>query len=443
MSLAHALLGQAPGAATAGPAVPHVVAWNLTRRCNLSCAHCYIAAGPEVATAGELGTDEVLRISDEILALNPSPMFILSGGEPLLRDDLGIIARHASERGATVVVGTNGTLLDDRRIDELMNAGVTGVAVSVDSRRAAYHDRFRRGEGALEDTLAAVERLAAHGLDFVVQTTLTRGNRDELAELVEWAAHAGAVSFNAYLLIATGRGERMSELSPEEGESVLAELVDLHAEHLGSMMVRAKCAPQFMRLVHQRAPHSPVLNYASRCPCGVQYCRITPRGEVTPCPYMPTVAGNLRETGFAEIWNGSALLATLREGTPGGKCGACGYRVMCGGCRARAYAASGDPMGDDPACAYQPRGVEPSVTRTATLAYGDSVDYRLPWSEEARARMRAVPSFVRGVVVKRVEDYALREGHAEVTLQLLADVRRSMPVDFSRRRPFFLRGEGQ
>jgi radical SAM protein with 4Fe4S-binding SPASM domain len=441
--LSHAVLGHARPAAEAGAAVPHVVAWNLTRRCNLSCAHCYIAAGPDVSAAGELSTDEVCRIADEILALNPSPMFIFSGGEPLLREDLGAIARHASERGATVVVGTNATLLDDARITELMACGVTGVAVSVDSLRPAYHDRFRRGPGALEATLAGVERLAAHGLDFVVQATLTRGNRDELADVVEWAAGAGAVSFNAYLLVATGRGEHMSALTPEDGEAVLVELVDLHAEHLGSMMVRAKCAPQFMRLVHRRAPYSPVLNYPTRCPCGVHYCRITPHGELTPCPYMPAAAGDLRRAGFAEVWHGSALLASLRDAEPGGKCGDCGYRAMCGGCRARAYAATGDPLGPDPACAYQPDGVEPTVERASTIAYGAVAEHTLPWSEEAQARMRTVPSFVRGVVVRRVEDYARREGHVAITVDLLAEVRRAMPVDFSKRRPFFLRGEGQ
>lgn len=114
-------------------ASPHVVAWNLTRRCNLECAHCYIAAGPSETATGELSTGDVRRIADEIFALNPSPFFILSGGEPLLREDLCEIAEHAAGRGATVVVGTNGTLLTDARILALKDAGVTGVAVSVES----------------------------------------------------------------------------------------------------------------------------------------------------------------------------------------------------------------------------------------------------------------------------------------------------------------------
>ena len=164
-----AVLGDAPvGKAGVGDYVPHVVAWNLTRRCNLECAHCYISAGPTESAADELTSDECLRITDEILQLNPSPMFILSGGEPLLRDDLATIAAHATQRGATVVVGTNGTLLTTEKISELKEAGVTGVAVSIESLDSKYHDRFRRGHGSLQATLAAVDRLGGQGMDFVV-----------------------------------------------------------------------------------------------------------------------------------------------------------------------------------------------------------------------------------------------------------------------------------
>ena len=241
--------------------MPHVVAWNLTRRCNLECAHCYIAAGPSETAEGELTTAECHRITDEILALNPSPFFILSGGEPLLRPDLAEIAHHAASRGATVVVGTNGTLLTDARIRELKDAGVTGVAVSVDSLSARRHDAFRHGDGALEATARAIDALRAHRLDFVVQTTAHRGNRHEIAGIAAWAAERGAVSFNVYFLVATGRGARLTDLAPAEYESLLAELVSLHREHLGRMMVRAKCAPHFMRHLHQAAPDSPVLGY--------------------------------------------------------------------------------------------------------------------------------------------------------------------------------------
>ena len=256
--------------------VPHVVAWNLTKRCNLECAHCYISAGPSESAAAELDTADCLAIVDQLLAVNPAPLLILSGGEPLLRRDLGEIAHYASANGATVVVGTNGTLLTDERIAVLTDAGVRGVAVSVDSLRPSYHDNFRRGRGALADVQAALARLRAARLDFIVQTTVTRGNRAELGALVAWSADQGAVSFNCYFLVPTGRGAGLSDLSPADYEAVLTDLARWEHAYRGRMLVRAKCAPHFMRLVHQTDPESPVLNYETRCPCGTQYCRITP-----------------------------------------------------------------------------------------------------------------------------------------------------------------------
>ena len=421
--------------------MPHVIAWNLTRRCNLECAHCYIAAGPSETADDELSTGECLRIADEILALNAAPLFILSGGEPLLRRDLATIAGHAASRGATVVVGTNGTLLTDERIRELKDAGVSGFAVSVDSLVPARHDNFRHGAGALEATAASLERLRAHRIDFVVQTTATRGNRRELAALVDWAAAQGAVCFNLYFLVATGRGARLADLSPGEQESILAELVEHQRRLRGRMMVRAKCAPHFMRHVHAADPESPILGYETRCPCGVQYARITPDGKLTPCPYLPAVAGDLRRQSFADVWRDAPLFAELRGGRLGGKCGACEYRAMCGGCRARAFALTGDPMAADPSCAYEPAPGAPLVARARPVTYGMPAVRALRWTPDAEARLARIPSFVRAVVVERLERYARERGLDEISADLMAEVRRALPVDFSKRAPFFLGAE--
>jgi radical SAM protein with 4Fe4S-binding SPASM domain len=419
-----------------------VIAWNLTRRCNLECAHCYISAGPHEDAAADLRTDECLRIAGEILAVNPAPLFILSGGEPLLRDDLETIASFASSHGATVVVGTNGTLLTDARIASLMAAGVTGVAVSIDSLDSHRHDAFRHGPGAFEATSAAIARLRAHRLDFIVQTMVTRKSRSELGQLADWAAEQGAVSFNAYFLVATGRGARLSDLTAEEYEGALTELVVHHRRHLGRMMVRAKCAPHFMRLVHQLAPESPIADYSTRCPCGTQYCRITPDGQLTPCPYVPTSAGDLHTQSFADIWREAPLFRELRGGGDmlGGRCGRCEYRAVCGGCRARALALGGDILAEDPSCVHQPVAGAPLVTPPRSAAYGMTAApiRTIAWSADAEARMNRVPSFVRGVVMRRLEDFARERGATEITVELLREVRQAMPVDFSRRRPFFL-----
>lgn len=433
-------LGERPAAANTS-LLPHVVAWNLTRRCNLECAHCYISAGPSETGEGELSTAEFRRIAGEILQVNPAPMFILSGGEPLLRDDIVELVGFSFDAGATVVLGTNGTLLTGPLIDELKAAGLTGVAVSIESLDPTYHDRFRRGHGALADTLSAVDQLTSRQVDFVVQTTITKGNRKELRSLVEWAAAEGAVSFNAYFLVDTGRGATMSDLSPGEYEDVLVELVDLHVEFMGTMMVRSKCAPHFMRLIHERAPNSPVLNYSTRCPCGVHYCRITPDGKLTACPYMPVPAGDLRRESFATVWNESELFGSLRTGNLGGKCGRCEYRAVCGGCRARAFARTGDHMDEDPSCSFEPTGDRPLVESRVPVTYGEAVQTELVWSEGARAKMRRIPSFVRGVVTRRMEDFARKQGKSEITLEMLKEVRSSMPVDFSKRKPFFVDDE--
>jgi radical SAM protein with 4Fe4S-binding SPASM domain len=183
------------------------------------------------------------------------------------------------------------------------------------------------------------------------------------------------------------------------------------------------------------------MNYGTRCPCGVQYCRITPEGKLTPCPYLPVVAADLRQVSFAEAWRASPVFRQLRSGDLGGKCGNCGYRALCGGCRARAYADTGDPLAADASCAYEPAGVEAVIGPQREITYGMPSSPTLEWTEAATARTRRIPGFVRGVVVSRIEAYARSHGHAVVTVELMDEVRRTLPVDFSKRMPFFLRGE--
>jgi radical SAM protein with 4Fe4S-binding SPASM domain len=216
------------------------------------------------------------------------------------------------------------------------------------------------------------------------------------------------------------------------------------------MMVRSKCQPQIMRHVHEADPDSPLLHYATRCPCGVQYCRITPEGKVTPCPYTPAVAGDLRRRSFGEVWRESEIFRSIRTavdpgdgGALGGKCGRCEYRVVCGGCRARAYADTGDLLAADESCAYEPTGEEPVIRPATPATYGQAAETTLSWSPEARKRIERIPSFVRGVVTKRVETFAEREGLTEITPDVLDRIRQEMPVDFSKKLPFFARRGGE
>jgi radical SAM protein with 4Fe4S-binding SPASM domain len=215
------------------------------------------------------------------------------------------------------------------------------------------------------------------------------------------------------------------------------DLVTWHKRYQGRMLVRAKCAPHFMRHLHREAPDSPILNYETRCPCGVQYCRITPDGKLTPCPYLPEAAGDLRQQSFADVWRNAELFTSLRSGQLGGKCGQCEYQKLCGGCRARAFAVEGDVLAADPSCAYEPEG-GPVIERLREITYGAPARLEMRWAPEAEARMKRIPSFVRGVVTKRIEDYARKRGVSEVTIALMQEVRQRLPVDFSKRAPFFL-----
>ena len=382
---------------------PSLVSWNLTRRCNLRCPHCYMEGGK--AAARELSTAECLSVLGELSTLG-TEMVILTGGEPLLRRDIYEIATAASSAGMWAVMGTNGVLVTDPVAARMVDCGVKGVAISIDSIDAARHDAFRGGKGSFAASVRALETCRARGLEVLVQTTVMEENYDEVEALLDLARRLGAWSFNLYFIVQTGRGETMHELSPERGEAMLRRLVTLQQQYR-PMLVRAKCAPHFKRIAYEEGEAG--LD-SGGCMAGVDYCRITPDGDVTPCPYMTAVAGNVREGGFARVWRESELLRSLRDpALLGGRCGACEFRELCGGCRCRAYAHTGDVLAEDPGCTYVPTGV--------------ALDERpLVWSAEARARLERIPiSFIRGKVERGVEAFARRRGAAVITPQLMEE----------------------
>ena len=203
----------------------HAVSWNVTRRCNLRCAHCYLDADfLEGRRADEQSTEDCFRIIDQIREANPNPFLILTGGEPLLRPDVFEIAAYASDRGAYVVVGTNGIALTEKSIDRLKRAGVKGAGVSLDSTDSRVHDAFRGVMGAWDLTMSGISRLAAAGMPFAVQMTVTETNAGEIATMADLAHSAGATALNVYFLVCTGRGQEMTDLSPEAYERILARL---------------------------------------------------------------------------------------------------------------------------------------------------------------------------------------------------------------------------
>ncbi|MBI3916471.1 MAG: radical SAM protein [Betaproteobacteria bacterium] len=407
--------------AGANPVNPlHLLAINLTRRCNLACAHCYLdAATLRGNRKDELSAVEVESVLEEVASRGDGTMVVLTGGEPLVRRDLEDIVSRGAGLGLAMVVGTNGTLLTGRRARSLQQAGVLGLGISVDSLDAACHDRFRGLPGAWDKTMAGIDVCRRIGLVFQIHFSVTEGNAHELPALVEFASAVGARALNVFFLVCTGRGESVTDLSPRRYEEVIKQLIELQ-EASPDLIVRARCAPHFKRIAWQRRP-GPALNHISGregdgCIAGIHYCRITPEGGVTACPYIEDAQGSVRETPFLRLWDEGADFRRLRAPTLRGKCGECEFHALCGGCRARARACSGDLMGADPVCAYEPRGGE-LIAPLAAAALPAPV-----WSTAAEQRLARVPAFLRALVKRRAEAYVAELGEATVTPEHLSQL---------------------
>lgn len=400
---------------------PELVSWNTTRRCNLRCGHCYLAAGR--AAPGELTLAEGRRLIDE-LTVAGTRMLILTGGEPLLRRDLGELVAHAAARGLISVLGTNGMLLTRARARGLKERGLAGAAISLDSIDPDRHDRFRGVRGAWTGAVGGLRACVAEGVPVLVQTTALPWNHGEVEALIQFAEAESAAGFTLYFLVCTGRAETLSDISPEQYEHILGALVEAQARY-PRMMIRARCAPQVARVASGRGSS---LVASAGCLAGRQYCRITSDGKVTPCPYLPLEAGAIRERPFAEIWQSAPILGRLRAEITTGRCGACDFRELCGGCRARAFALTGDLSGEDPWCAHRPRE-QPPRARNAPL----------PWMPEATARLERIPPFVRERVRLAVEQAARSQGLTEISgdelTASLAGVGRRLPFRRPAARP--------
>ncbi len=401
----------------------HVISWNLTRKCNEHCEHCYIHAGPLARLNDELSTAECLRVVDQLAEVNPGALVILTGGEPLLRPDVFEISRYATDAGFMVVMGTNGVLIRPHVAERMIDAGIQGVAISIDSLRPELHDAFRGYTGAWANSVQGMRVLDELGLPFLIQTTVIEENYHELPELVAWAHARGALVFNLYFLVPTGRGAFMSTITPAHYEALMRDLVELGAAYRGKMLINAKCAPHYQRVLWEHDPEHPLLKTfvgAGACPAGMQYVGIRPNGDVTPCPYLPVYGGNLREQSFAAIWTDSEVFKRIRRrGELGGKCGPCEFSQLCSGCRARAYGLTGDFMAEDPWCVYEPGAYGGGTIAPPRETYGLGGDFALHWTPEAAARAKLIPGFVRGKVVAGVESWAREHGHATITPEIM------------------------
>ena len=362
---------------TIQPELQHV-AWEITRSCNLLCAHCR-ASAHKGGYEGELTTQECFRVIGQILEVG-KPMIILTGGEPLLRPDVLDIGKYAADRGLMVVMGTNGTLLTEEMAAKLKAIPVATVGVSLDFPSAARHDDFRCMVGTFDAAMSGITNAKRAGMGIQINSTISKLNVAYLDELISLAQEIGAKSFHPFLLVPTGRGKDIeaSELSPEEYEQTLNHILDKTAELRGKLAIRPICAPHFMRISRQRAKQSgevappashpvatgghpaaagghPGRSFSRGCLSGTGFCFISHTGSVQGCGYLDVEAGNVRQETFGQIWNKSNLFTDLRDmGKLKGKCGICEYQKICGGCRARAYEATGDCLEAEPYCVYEP-----------------------------------------------------------------------------------------
>lgn len=391
---------------------PRVISWNVTAGCHLRCAHCYLAAGRR--GQDELSTNEGLRLIDQ-MAEAGTELLILTGGEPMLRRDLGLLARHATDRGIAVVLGTTGTLMTEVKAKELKDSGVIGVGISIDSLDPDLHDGFRGVPGAWERAVAGIAHCRAAGLEVLLHATALPMNYHSIPEMVRFAHEQGARAFHLFFLVCTGRGEGLTDLTPQQYETALSSLLEAEKEY-PDLVVRARCAPFIQRLAEERD----VDHWAAGCLAGTSYCRITPNGDVTPCPYMPLRAGNVRDASLGEIWETAPVLRQFRSPRLTGACGDCalaqGDNPLCVGCRARAFALKGNPLESDPWCLRGP------------LREAAPVQMTPEWTPEAIERLSRIPGFIRGRVQRAIEAHARKQGLARITPSTLEEMRRSAYV---------------
>jgi radical SAM protein with 4Fe4S-binding SPASM domain len=350
--------------------VPKWIAWEITRRCNLKCVHCRSSSHLDAA-AGGFSTADALAFIDQ-LADYAKPVLVLSGGEPLLRADVWELAAHGTARGLRMCLATNGVLVDDAACEKMKETSIRMVSLSLDGATAATHDDFRSQPGAFDATVRATELLNAHGVPFLINSSFTKRNQEEIPRVYELAKRLGARAWYMFMIVPTGRGaDIMNELISAEDYNRILDWHYRTEKEEADLLMRPTCAPHYYRIVlEQNRGKSADEKLARRslsfstgggkgCIAGQTICLVDCFGEVHPCSYMSASAGNVKQTPFQEIWEQSPLFQELRDFSRyKGRCGACEYLNVCGGCRARAESISDDRLAEEPFCDYVPRKLQ-------------------------------------------------------------------------------------
>ena len=327
---------------------PLVVIWEATRACALACRHCRASAqrrpGPE-----ELDAAQARALLTQVAAIRPG-IFVITGGDPLERPDLFDLFGFARDLHLGVSLAPSATpLLEQAAIERLAGLGCRGVQISLDGPDAESHDRFRGQAGTFSRTLQACHWVRAAGLPLTVATTVTRHNVERLTEVYQLVQTLDPVRWSVFFLVPTGRARQEESVAPEVAEAVLLWLHMLSRE--APFAIKTTEAPQVRRfLVSDPAAAGRSATVAD----GRGFVFVSAAGDIFPSGFLPLPAGNVRRDDLLEVYRNHPLFRSLRDpdALRGPRCGHCTYRRVCGGSRSRAYAVSGDPLGDDPLCAF-------------------------------------------------------------------------------------------
>ncbi|MEK7282218.1 MAG: TIGR04053 family radical SAM/SPASM domain-containing protein [Acidobacteriota bacterium] len=345
---------------------PLVVIWEVTRACDLACVHCRASAIPERET-GELTTGEGLALIEQVRGFG-KPVFVLTGGDPLKRQDIFDLIRSASASGLPTYMSPSGTpLLTHAGLLRARDSGLLGVSISLDGSTEEIHDRFRGVRGSFRLSLDAAASAVALGLRLQINTTLTRHNLKDLPAIADLVGSLEAQRWTVFLLVPTGRALSSQQVSPEECEEVFAWLYELSKK--APFRIKTTEGPHYRRVALQRsgapcerADNAVVVGTGSgggRFVPGMNdgsgFLFISSKGAIHPSGFLPLPAGNVRTDSLTWVYREHPLFVALRDPERlSGRCGRCEFRAVCGGSRARAFALTGDLLAEDPACAYGP-----------------------------------------------------------------------------------------
>jgi AdoMet-dependent heme synthase len=341
---------------------PVVLIWEVTQACHLSCDHCRADAQPD-RHPDELTTDEGKRLLEDAAAFGEGQLVVLSGGDPLVRDDVAELVAYGDELGLRMTMTPSGTRsLSTERIEALADAGLERIAVSLDGASAGSHDAFRGETGSFAETIRAVEDARDAGIPVQVNTTVCRETVGELPAIRSLVSELGPVLWSVFFLVPIGRGRVLEPIDPAEADAVMRWLAAVAEEE--PFGLKTTEAPHYRRVVAQRSADDASDADGGKggrtgVIAGDGFAFVSHTGEVYPSGFLPQSVGSVREQPVHELYRETPLFRELRNRDAlEGKCGACPYRTICGGSRSRAYAHTGDPLASDPLCPYVPPGYD-------------------------------------------------------------------------------------